>query len=159
MHCIVVGCLHNNKKGHKNFFAGSFFALPKDTTLRKAWLNKIGRVDPQWTAKHGRKGEMGSGKNDRVCSAHFVDDDYTMHPELARKAGYKTISLKADAVPSQNMGRREDDTPTNPSKRLRMAVVKRQNLKVYLFLLSQHNQVLRILPFLLQLYNPRQLMF
>ena len=54
--CCVPGCFSNSKKDK----ALSFYRIPKDKKLRKAWLHKISRKDFRPTDGH------------RVCSDHFV---------------------------------------------------------------------------------------
>jgi len=54
--CCVPGCFNNSKKDQTL----SFYRIPKDKTLRKAWLHKISRKDFRPTDGH------------RVCSDHFV---------------------------------------------------------------------------------------
>ena len=118
VHCIVYGCNNTSKKG--STFTGSFHALPKDPALRNAWLEKISRVGKKW--EKARADTRGSGSDDRVCSDHFLDTDFTVPRELAAQLGYKRHALKPDAVPSQKM-RGPDDKPPSP-KRRRTAAVK-----------------------------------
>jgi len=54
--CCVPGCFNNSKKDQTL----SFYRIPKDKTLRKAWLHKISRKDFRPTDGH------------RVCSDYFV---------------------------------------------------------------------------------------
>ena len=115
VHCIIYGC-NNTSTGS----TGSFHALPKDPALRNAWLEKISRVGKKW--EEARADTRGSGSDDRVCSDHFLDTDFTVPRELAAQLGYKRHSLKPDAVPSQKM-RGPNDKPPSP-KRRRTAAVK-----------------------------------
>ena len=39
-------------------------------------------------------------ESSKLCSKHFVPDQFLVHPEVAKKCNYDRIRLKPDAVPT-----------------------------------------------------------
>ncbi|XP_054276355.1 zinc finger protein 184-like [Macrosteles quadrilineatus] len=99
--CCVPSCLASYQTLKKFGVNLSFFAFPKDKSLRNKWLLKCNR----------RPSEV--SLNDSVCSRHFHLSDY--RDGMASKiANVKPKRLKPDAVPSRFLKVAQKD-PTNLS--------------------------------------------
>lgn len=87
-HCIAPGCTNYYYKDSSK----SYHRLPlKKPALLKAWLQKLKRKDPPVNT------------NSRVCSNHFVEDDYQSQGMMMPDGTFgcmKTNRLKLNAVPS-----------------------------------------------------------
>jgi hypothetical protein len=84
-YCIVYGCKNSgNEKGV------SFHHFPKDEVLKKKWVARI------------RRGLCNKPISNtmRVCSSHFVQEDYQFDVGLDYGIPSKRKKLKEDAVPS-----------------------------------------------------------
>ena len=125
-HCLIWIADHETVEILPLWFTASSMDA---TTLKRRGVPSLGRSRcprilpcgmPGWRrsatwARNGRKHGLtrGSGSDDRVCSNHFLDMDFTVPRELATQLGYRRHSLKPDAVPSQQM-RGPDDYPPSP---------------------------------------------
>ena len=107
LYCVAVNC----KNGFG--FGGSFHSFPRDSHLRKLWIQRVSRKD--WTP----------GKQARLCSDHFEPDCFVRNPEICRQLKMNII-LKKDAVPTIFPHRQN----VPGKQRKRMAQIKRSNLEV-----------------------------
>ncbi|KAJ8941067.1 hypothetical protein NQ318_003248 [Aromia moschata] len=98
LRCAVYG--YNTNKRSKNNF--KFFGFPNDEKLKAKWRHLCKREDTF------------SVNNARICSNHFVDEDYerNLRHELLGYQPKRFRSLKKEDVPSKNLSNREK----NPSK-------------------------------------------
>jgi hypothetical protein len=64
------------------------YLFPRDVKFRKIWVRNLRRDGFVPTA------------TSRLCGKHFTDDQFSVHPSVAKKCGYKKIELKPDAVPT-----------------------------------------------------------
>ncbi|KAJ8944676.1 hypothetical protein NQ318_015884 [Aromia moschata] len=89
MRCAVYGCNTNNRSTN-NF---KFFGFPKDENMKAKWKHLCKRKDKF------------NVKNARICSKHFVDEDYerNLKHELLGYQPKRFRSLKKEAVPSKNL--------------------------------------------------------
>lgn len=127
--CIAFGC--NNQS--ENNSEVSFHTLPKNLSLRKAWVSAIGRVHIP-----------ASG---RLCSDHFTPDSYEeqsllkaqLCPELFQNRKNTRRKLKANAVPSVFSHRHSStgrETSQNRRKRLeQLEVVFSEHELITIFLI------------------------
>ena len=79
--CAAYGC-HNDGKKNKD---KSFFLLPKDVTLRTAWIKAINRT------------ELPSRVY--VCSDHFAEDCFDRRWKLQNALFYKDRPIKRRLIP------------------------------------------------------------
>ncbi|XP_063770430.1 THAP domain-containing protein 5-like [Pseudophryne corroboree] len=81
--CVVYGCNNTSSKGCKQ----QFFRLPvEDPDRLSKWVEAIQHQNWEPSA------------SSRICSDHFIDQDYVLHPDSLRRL------LRADAVPSAFSG-------------------------------------------------------
>ena len=97
--CVVRNCTSASEAN----CGTSFHRFPEDKALREQWKNNL---------KHFKKKNFDPTPSSRVCSKHFVEDNYELKPNSKRKR------LKFDAVPPEI-----DDEPEPPAKRIRTANV------------------------------------
>lgn len=137
VYCVVAGCYSRTEATKSRpRFDGSFHCLPSDPNIRRQWIMRINRQDAEWT-KFLSKEKCGD-KTPRklVCSRHFEESDYCISQTMAQQLGFKPgkFNLKSDAVPSINMGKsagNSTDPEAGPApKKIRMAAVKRDNMRV-----------------------------
>ncbi|XP_037907228.1 THAP domain-containing protein 1-like [Hermetia illucens] len=100
--CAINGCeSYQGKKGSTL----RFFRFPKNKTICEEWRK---------LCEKSRKIDF---KNARVCSKHFLQDDYKLQDILLETLESKR-RLKDDAVPSQYL--REQGTESERSKRVKV---------------------------------------
>ena len=83
--CKVIGCRVGS--GRYNGPKATLYRLPKDETIRKQWLEAIGRPDLQVS------------DHDGVCSLHFGPEDYHEKQMDDRMRMRKKPKRKETAVP------------------------------------------------------------
>ena len=92
--CCAITCHH----GYKNHFTPEdvqWFHLPKDDSLRKAWLFRIHREnEADFVSEHTV-----------LCSYHFTEEDWIPQHLNVDKRGRKRQRrrLKINAIPSVNL--------------------------------------------------------
>ena len=95
VHCVVFGCYHTTKKGKNQPPKGvRFHRFPADKALWDLWITKIPR--DKWKPEFG--------KDYRICSAHFTDNDFEADKYQAfglRSPGKEKKLLKKSAIPSK----------------------------------------------------------
>ena len=105
--CAAINC--NNRKGKY------FYRFPSDPLRRKQWEVAVKRAN------------FKSNDNHRICEEHFEGHCFEKNLEQARKAGYKTVALQPDAVPTL-LSLKKIKSP-----RKSLAMTKRTNLKVCVY--------------------------
>lgn len=95
MRCAIFGC--NNTNQGKNATVGvKYHMFPKNPTLVKKWVHICGRSDKINVATA------------RVCSVHFVEEDYPVDALLAMCGINKRLkTLKDDAEPTKYVPRQK----------------------------------------------------
>ena len=116
--CVVPVCTSSTRVCNANpvKFPGSFHSFPRDEKRLKIWLTRIG-------IKSFRK-------SDKICSEHFVDEDFVISRARAERIGYelKNVLLTKDAIPSLKL--KPNEGPSKPVKERRsLAAIKRMNLE------------------------------
>ena len=107
--CCAITCKH----GYKSHFTPEdvqWFHLPKDESLRKAWLFKIHREnEADFVSEHTQ-----------LCSYHFTEEDWIPQHLNVDKRGrkLKRRRLKTNAIPSVNLRPNQGTTTPFPSKNL-----------------------------------------
>uniref|UniRef100_K1Q751 THAP domain-containing protein 4 n=1 Tax=Magallana gigas TaxID=29159 RepID=K1Q751_MAGGI len=80
--CAAFNCNIRSQKGV------AMYLFPKDPKFRRIWVHNL------------RRDGFVATKTSRLCARHFTDDQFSIHPSVAKKCGYKIIDLKPDAVPT-----------------------------------------------------------
>ena len=98
MYCPVWGCNSDSKNNPKNKI--HFFAFPPSSNASEKSRRKI------WKDFCKRK-KFEPGRNSRICSPHFKQEDYvpSHSPAFLASLGFRSkinYLLKEDAVPTEN---------------------------------------------------------
>lgn len=64
------------------------YLFPKNPKFRRIWIRNLRRDGFKVT------------EYSRLCAKHFTPDQFTTHPALAKKGGYKKLDLPPDAIPT-----------------------------------------------------------
>ena len=106
--CATAGCANRSGRDVSSKIEGRpflrYFLIPKDPSLRKKWVSRIGRVG------------FRPSNYTRICSDHFHDSD--MDTTFLDYGG-KKVKLRADAVPNtdRSTGFKLDPLDTNFKRR------------------------------------------
>ena len=93
--------------------------FPKYKTLILAWIAAV------------RRQKFLPTKFSRICSLHFSPSAFTMDPELAKQCGYKKMTVRPDAVPTEHLPSSSVNLKRTKSvERSGLAVAKRRNSEV-----------------------------
>ena len=68
VNCAIVGCYNDSRKSTNV----TYYPLPKDKLMKKAWLHKISRD----------KTNLPKECNTRVCSVHFEEESFKRDLEV-----------------------------------------------------------------------------
>ena len=82
-YCVAFGCRNTCKDGV------SVFRFPKESNLRKKWIEQVKRTRAYWSGPTG---------NSVLCSAHFTSDCF--EPSQSAYGIKKRIALTKDAIPT-----------------------------------------------------------
>lgn len=66
----------------------SMYLFPKDPKFRRIWIRNL-RWDGFKVTKYSK-----------LCAKHLTPDQFTTHPALAKRCGYKKLDLRPGAIPS-----------------------------------------------------------
>lgn len=80
--CVAFNCNIRSQKGV------SMYLFPKDPKFRRIWIRNLRRDGFKVT------------DYSKLCAKHFTPDQFTTHPALAKKCGYKKLDLRPDAIPT-----------------------------------------------------------
>ena len=101
--CAVATC--NSRSGRDK--SVEFFAFPKTSKLRKAWVDKCRR-------KNYKPSEYA-----KICEHHFVDSDFVMSRAFAASVGFTQkflLRLKPGAIPTVISESKLTSTPLRKKK-------------------------------------------
>ena len=120
--CVAAGCNRTCKDGV------SLFTFPKNTLLRKKWIDQVRRTRENWEPT----------EHSRLCSRHFEVGCFEPCSKLSETFGMKKIKpgLKIDAVPTlfersvpKKRASSKSTTDHEPAKK-RTAYEKRERARV-----------------------------
>lgn len=108
--CAVLGCKSSSREKSNSL---RYFRFPKDKSVCALWVEKCGRKSLINTATA------------RVCSLHFMEEDYLLQHRLLEYSPKKRQLVK-DAVPSVNLS---NFTITTPTKKTNIRGVRNPTLR------------------------------
>ena len=122
--CVAAGCSHTFKDGV------SLYKFPKDSGLRKKWVDQVRRTRDKWMPTD----------TSELCCRHFEDSCFEPDSNLSEAMGLgkRKARLKANAIPtifekSASLKRRASAFESQVPKRRRIAYEKRERSRVSSF--------------------------
>ena len=107
INCVVGGCCRNQNNSPDS----SFYRFPSDFSHQRLWVRFVDNT----------RADFVRTPNSRVCSAHFVHDDFEPSSLLKRKFGIpgSRLLLKPGTVPSVKRRTEQEEVLSSPSKKAR----------------------------------------
>lgn len=95
--CVAFKCNIWSKKGV------SMYRFPKDPKIRRIWIRNLRRNGFKVT------------EYSKLCARHFTPDQFTTHPALTKRCGYKKLDLRPLCSTSRSRKLRKNRGCLQPS--------------------------------------------